>query len=325
MGGTRGAASGFTAGAAVSKRLGNLERLAYAAVLDYQYVTDRYVPASGAVSVQTLSRVGLSLELSYLSTVPPPPAPKYGSVWVTLLDASNGAPLANIEVHLVSSKDEAKATTNAEGKAQLGDLKPGLFTARAVGGGYLPTEGTVTVVAGDQVPLELKAKRKVGSLAISVFDQQTKAPLSGVALTVGGRELVTDATGRVSVEELTPGPVSVRARKEAYREMSEAVSIVPQKKTELDLALILLVKRVPANITGLVRSTRGGSPISAVLEIPEASLSTRATKSGAFTFTLPGGTYSVLISAPGYRTQTKTVTVKDGDQAIFNVDLYPVP
>jgi hypothetical protein len=31
----------------------------------------------------------------------------------------------------------------------------------------------------------------------------------------------------------------------------------------------------------------------------------------------------VKISAPGYLAQTKDVTVKDGDQAIFNVDLHP--
>jgi hypothetical protein len=30
----------------------------------------------------------------------------------------------------------------------------------------------------------------------------------------------------------------------------------------------------------------------------------------------------LIISAPGFITQTKTVTVKDGDQAIYNVDLH---
>jgi hypothetical protein len=38
---------------------------------------------------------------------------------------------------------------------------------------------------------------------------------------------------------------------------------------------------------------------------------------------VPGGTYSVIISAKGFITQQKSVTVKDGDQAIFNVDLFP--
>jgi hypothetical protein len=72
-----------------------------------------------------------------------------------------------------------------------------------------------------------------------------------------------------------------------------------------------------------VRSTKGGTPIPADLELPQAKIKTKADAKGQFSFRVDGGTYTVKISAPGYITQTKDVTVKDGDQAIFNVDLYP--
>ena len=55
----------------------------------------------------------------------------------------------------------------------------------------------------------------------------------------------------------------------------------------------------------------------------EAGIKAKADARGGFVFRLAGGTYTVTISAKGFVTQTKQVTVKDGDQAIFNVDLQP--
>ena len=105
--------------------------------------------------------------------------------------------------------------------------------------------------------------------------------------------------------------------------MQEVASVVLGKVSQVPLQLMTSEKKIPATITGLVRSTRGGKAIAAQLEIPEAKIKTRASEKGAFAFKIVGGTYSVIISAPGYLSQSKSVTVKDGDQAIFNVDLHP--
>jgi hypothetical protein len=80
----------------------------------------------------------------------------------------------------------------------------------------------------------------------------------------------------------------------------------------------------PATISGIVRSTEGGKRIAAQLSIPELKgLKVKAAADGTFSLKAPAGTYSVTISAPGFVSQTKSVVVKDGDQAIFNVDLHP--
>jgi hypothetical protein len=122
---------------------------------------------------------------------------------------------------------------------------------------------------------------------------------------------------------LKPGPVAMSLELSGYQKGEEAASVVAGKTSEVSVVLTPEKKRVPATITGLVRSTKGGAPISADLEVPQMKLKTRADAKGAFSFRLEGGTYTVKISAPGYVTQSKDVTVKDGDQAIFNVDLYP--
>ena len=100
-------------------------------------------------------------------------------------------------------------------------------------------------------------------------------------------------------------------------------SVVAGQSSAVTVALVKEAARIPATIIGRVRSTEGGKPVAADLELPQAKIRTRAAADGTFTFEVVGGVYTVNISAPGYRSQSKSVTVKDGDQAIFNVDLHP--
>lgn len=72
-----------------------------------------------------------------------------------------------------------------------------------------------------------------------------------------------------------------------------------------------------------MRSGRGGAPIQANLEIPEANIRAKANDKGSFTFKVIGGTYTVNISGKGFLTQSKQLVVKDAEQAILNVDLQP--
>jgi len=52
-------------------------------------------------------------------------------------------------------------------------------------------------------------------------------------------------------------------------------------------------------VSGLIRSRRGGTPLTAKLEIAAARIRTEAGPTGAFRFDLPAGTHRVVISAPG--------------------------
>jgi hypothetical protein len=151
---------------------------------------------------------------------------------------------------------------------------------------------------------------------------ETQNLLENVQVTLGDQEKKTNAKGVVEFAGLTPGPASLALKLEGYQDVEDAASIVAGRTTEVTLQMVPTKKRVPATITGIVRSAKGGEPISAELEIPQLKMKTRADAKGAFTFQVPGGSYSVRISAPGYVAQNKEVTVKDGDQAIFNVVLF---
>jgi hypothetical protein len=117
--------------------------------------------------------------------------------------------------------------------------------------------------------------------------------------------------------------VSVKVTAPQFTPADEAASIVAGRTTELKVTLVPLKKRLPATISGLVRSARGGAPVKAKLELLELKKAVEADSRGAFSIEVPGGKYTVRISAPGSLSQTKSVAVRDGDQAIFNVDLTP--
>jgi hypothetical protein len=321
-GGAAASSSGLAGGASLSVPLGNAKTLVYGVLLDYQYVSDRLEVASlSQTSNQSLQRLGVALELKWLDK---PPPPKYGSVWVLALD-EKGQPLPKAEVVLSQGGHQRKLVTGDDGRARAEDWKPGAVQAQVNASDFVPQEAQATVVAGQEAGMEVRLKRvppKVGGLLVALVVKDSKAPVAGATVNVRGTDYTTDAEGRVNIGELPVGPVQVKVMDPEFHPVTEVASVVFQKTSEVPLELVELRKKIPATITGLVRSTRGG-PVSADLELPEAKAKTKAGKNGSFSFTVTAGTYRVIISAPGFVTQRKSVTVKEGDQAILNVDLYP--
>lgn len=320
--------NGFAVGGGVRVNVATAGKLHIGALLDAQYVADNLAgkDASGGylvASQQRIIRAGLGLDLQWKDVFV---VPKTGGVIVRVVDVDTGAPLPGADVSITVAGEERPVSPDAQGALAARDLKPGAFTVRASAEGYLPFESAGSVTAGSDTPIEIKLKKeppKVGTLRVIVTELDTKKPLANVTVTAGDVAAKTDENGVTKFEGLEPGPVSITLQLEGYKKGEEAGSVVAAKTSDVAVALVPEKKRVPAQINGLVRSTKGGTPIPADLEIPQAKIKTKADAKGAFTFRLEGGTYTVKISAPGYITQSKDVTVKDGDQAIFNVDLYP--
>jgi len=164
-----------------------------------------------------------------------------------------------------------------------------------------------------------------GSLRVSVVDSRSGAPLPGASVSVPGRaELLTDAAGQVFLEELEPGPLEVKVSATDFRAEQEVVNLIVGGETEMEVPLAFAQQGpVFATLSGQVRSTRKGRPLRAWLRIPEAKVRRRTDSRGAFQLQLSQGRYRVIFSAPGHLSQTKVITVREGEQAIFNVDLFP--
>lgn len=315
--------SGFAAGAGLGIPLGRVEGTVFGLLLDYQYVSDKLEGDDSVTSSQTLSRIGAALTVSFGDA---PPKVVLGTLLLSVVDEKNKAPLSGAEVVVSAGGKSETLTTDANGKLELPDVPKGAASAKATLAGYLPGEAQTEVAAGGVSTLAISLRKeppKVGGIRVQVVTKDGQKPIEGAVVLAKGEELLTGADGSVRLANLPPGPLELKVRAAGYREAVEAGSVVAGRDSDVPVELVLVKQKVPASLTGFVRSSRGGAPVAAKLEIPELKLKTQADQAGGFAMRVPGGTYRVIISAEGFISQQKSVAVKDGDQAIFNVNLFP--
>ena len=321
LAGGKANSSGFSVGGAIRLQLIRTGGLMWGLLADVSYVSDSTTGTGGLRSDQSMIRGGGAVDVKWQEEAVIL-VPLFGDVQVRIVDAQTGLVMSGAQVEIGTQP----LVTDATGIARLSGLLPGAVSAKASAGGYVPAQAEGTIAAGSLLSLEVKLKKeapKVGNLVIVVSTKELKKPIARATVKVGDATALTDEQGTAKFGDLPPGPIAIAVTADGYNPAEEAGSVVAGKSSEVTVAMVEVKQRIPATITGLVRSTAGGKPVAADLEIPQAKSKTQASASGAFTFRLEGGTYTVNISAPGYLSQTKSVTVRDGDQAIFNVDLHP--
>lgn len=235
-------------------------------------------------------------------------------------------PLANAVVTVDSGDMHRTVTTDAQGLGSLADVNAGEVVAVASVGGYERGEARGPLNAAEAVTLELvlkKEKPKFGGLAIRVINFDGKGPVVGASVDVNGKTVSTDAAGALTIDGLNPGPVAIKVTAPGFTAGEDAASVIAGVNSEVSITLVPEKKAVPATLSGQVRSARGGKPVAARLELKELKQTVSCDEAGQFSLQIPGGKYTIRITATGFVTQTKTVTVRDGDQAIFNLDLAP--
>ncbi|MBJ6765385.1 carboxypeptidase regulatory-like domain-containing protein [Myxococcaceae bacterium JPH2] len=332
--GAKATASGYAVGGALLVPLKRARGWAGTLVLDFQQVRDTVTLAEVTRSEQRLRRVGAALEFTWEADSPAreasaePVLDARGALALRVVDAATGAPLAGARVTLVVGGEAREpVAADAEGRVDATELPVGEVLARVQVEGHEEAEARAQVVAGGRAELEVRAQKPapvMGSLRVTVVDAATGAPLPEARVAVGTVKARADVSGKANIEGLAPGPVAVAVVVPGFRPVEDAAVIVAGQQAELAVALSVERKTGElATLTGQVRSTRGGRPLVATLAIPQARVRTRADKTGAFSVRVRGGTYRIIISAPGHRPQSKSVMLRDGERAIFNVDLLP--
>jgi hypothetical protein len=316
---------GLGAGGGLRVQLFRTGNVKWGLLADAQWHQDTLenLPATDAlVASQSVVRAGLAVDLQWKEPTPDE-RPKPARLLVRV--RGDAGPLASAAVTVQAGDARRELLTDAQGEARVDDLEAGEIAGAARAAGYLRAEGRVRLEHGAERTLELLLPRerpKVGTLRVTVVSLAGKAPVAA-ALEVNGQAVTADAAGLALVPSLPPGPVVVKASAPGFKPGEEAASIVAFKETALTLTLVPEKQVVPATVSGHVRSARGGKPVAATLEIRELKRTLTADEAGAFSTQLPGGKYTIRIFAPRFVPQTKTVIVRDGDQAIFNVDLSP--
>lgn len=213
-----------------------------------------------------------------------------------------------------------------------GDLRVegnGKHVARATLAGYHDANGELLVNEGDVVSLDLRLTALTGPGRLSgvVRAASTGQPLADALVNAGEASMRTKEDGAYLFEQTGPGPVQVRVEAQGFTTGEEVAQVPPEGAATLDVTLEPLGKGSPATVRGLVRAL-GGKALKPTVVLKNLKKNKTqkvpVTAEGRFVVTIPSGDYSFVISAPGFISQTKKVTLGDGEQAIFHCELLEV-
>lgn len=318
----------FGLGAQLSYELRKVGKARLWASADYE-LSSVTGSGGGIISLsQSAHRFGLGLRLTGLGSAAGarPVATGPGRVRGRVLLSTTETGVPGVQV---AARGGSPVTSDAEGRFTLETAGSRQVELRASANGYAPTTATAAVSPGSEVSVVLRLERLTGPGSVKglVLAPATaggvKAPISGARVEVqGAAELRTDAEGRFTAVGVGPGPLSLRVQAPGFKTLEDFVSVPPAGEAAVELTLEKTGLRALASLRGQVRSV-SGVPLRATLRVREAKVFARANAQGQFQVRLPGGRYTVVFSAPGYISQSRTLEVADGDQALFYVDLSP--
>lgn len=267
---------------------------------------------------ETFFRVGIGPSLTVRR---PAPAPTglgvVGPSVVGVVTRSDGSVIAGATV----TAGGVSAKSDAQGAFALEGLAPGATTVTAEANGFRAGKKDVVITPGTPVEVRFVLEAPTGPGGIAgVVRAGPDKPLAGAKVTVGSATLTSSATGAWSVDGVGPGPVKVKIVLEGYAPADEVVQVPPEAKATLDVTLEPVALRTKAKIRGVISSASG--PVAkATVRIVELKLKQAVKPDGRFEAEVAGGKYTLIIEAPKHVTQTRTVEVLDGDQAIFQIEL----
>jgi len=159
------------------------------------------------------------------------------------------------------------------------------------------------------------------SISGQVTDSQTKLPIPGatVSLDPSGATALTDANGNFSFG-VSPGTYGVTVSASTYNSASQTVTVASGQKASLAFKLVSSTSF--GGLNGTVTNNASGAPIAAATVTLSNGLVRVTDLSGNFSYGIVlNGTYTLTVSAPGYLTQSQSVTIKPGHTTNVRVGL----
>lgn len=201
----------------------------------------------------------------------------------------------------------------------------GAHAVRVSLAGFRTASASAQVREGEagEVLVLLVALTGPGRLSGVVRSAGGAKPLADAVVNVAEQSVRTGADGAYAFEQVGPGPVQVRVDAQGFSPSEEVAQVPPEAAATLDFSLEPLGKGSPATVRGLVRS-RSGVAIKASVVVRGLKQKVAVTPEGRFVISVPAGDYTFVISAPGHVSQSKKVTLADGEQAIFHCELLKV-
>ncbi|MGV3723183.1 MAG: carboxypeptidase regulatory-like domain-containing protein [Actinomycetota bacterium] len=257
-----------------------------------------------------------------------------GGTLTGLVTSSDAVPLSGVTLRAFLDDDlVATTSTNSTGRYTFTDLDAGSYTIRASRSGFVTLEiENVRVDAGaaTQLDLELIATDTgTGIIAGSVLDPSGRAVQNALVELTGPSDARTARTDAEGNFEFTNLPAGV-----GYSVTVTASGLNPATRSNLELEAeqrlnlrFNLTREVDGggSIAGMVRAPNGQRLPGATVTIvggPSVGDSRTTASNGQFNFTgLPGGVYTLQITASGFRPARTSVYVRPANGAFVIVTM----
>jgi hypothetical protein len=145
-----------------------------------------------------------------------------------------------------------------------------------------------------------------------VLDSQTLRPIAAatVAVSPGGNSALTDVNGNFSIG-VNPGSYTVTGSAPSYNKASQSVTVAVGQKATIGFRLVSVAAF--GSLTGKVIDNATQAPIAGATVTLSDGLIRTTDLNGNFSFAIvSNGIYTLSVSALGYMTQTKSVTITPG-------------
>jgi protocatechuate 3,4-dioxygenase beta subunit len=248
-----------------------------------------------------------------------------GRIEGKITDKKTGVPLPGAEVEV--KETGKKVTADPVGRYKIEGLLSGTYTLIVTYCRYEEARRRVVVKPGEVkeenfalVPIPARIKGKI-------TDRKTGRALRGAEVVVEGDPPIrvsANEEGRYEIDQLSPGSYTLMVSHRGYQKVVRRVEVEAGEVKEENFALV----PIPARIKGKITDRKTGRALRGAEVVVERDPPIRALadEEGRYEINqLSPGSYTLMVSHPGYQRVRRRVEVEAGEVKEENFALVPIP
>ncbi|GAB4322369.1 MAG: hypothetical protein Kow0074_13860 [Candidatus Zixiibacteriota bacterium] len=242
------------------------------------------------------------------------------SISGTVTDSVTGDAIAFATIDL-SGPDSQSTATNRSGQYSFGDLPAGQYTITVTADTYIGKSRNVTISTSSLTEDFVLAPVSVTTTLSGIVAEGPSGsqPIVGATIVLSGTangQTTTDAQGFYEFANIPEGDYTIDVTADGYVGEQRAVIISGADPVVENFILSLEL----FTLTGTVSEGSGATipiPNATVAVVGPVDTQTTTDAQGTYTISdLPGGEYEMTVSAPGFVTQNRTITVEAPDPVV---------
>ncbi len=251
-----------------------------------------------------------------------------GALMGKVTDGASGAAVAGATVS-VSGADTASVTTATDGSYSLRNLSAGTITITVTKPNYNTVTATATISTGVTLnfsPALYATGSTVGGTSLTgvIEDSSSKLPVSGAVVDVDGLSATTDSSGKFTVANLATGSFTASVTASGYTGATLTGTLASGVNNTGTILLTQSTGGVTTStVSGVVTDASNNSPIAgATVRIKDTTLSAVTGNDGSYSIgNISATQFSVLVSAPGYISQSGNISLSAPGNVTANAAL----